>query len=119
MTTHWHITAWLITLILVVVVYAQYSRGGGKGAKITHMILRVLYLLVILTGVELFYRFTIWNGESIAKVVLGVLTIGLMEMLLIRKKKAKSVTGMWVGFIIVLLLTLALGLRLPLGFKIF
>ncbi|MEC1261600.1 YisL family protein [Bacillus swezeyi] len=117
--THMHITTWVIALILVIVSYGLYSAGNRKGAKIAHMILRLFYILIILTGAELLFRFTVWNGEYIAKAVLGLVTVGLMEMLLIRRKKEKSITGIWVGFIVVLLLTIALGLRLPLGFKVF
>lgn len=114
-----HITTWVIALILVIVAYGLYSAGNSKGAKITHMILRLFYILIIITGAQLLFMFTAWNGEYIAKAILGLVTVGLMEMLLIRKKKDKGMTGIWIGFIVVLLLTIALGLRLPLGFKIF
>ncbi|MFN2747057.1 MULTISPECIES: YisL family protein [Bacillus] len=117
--THMHITTWVIALILVFVAYGLYSAGNHKGAKITHMVLRLFYILIILTGGQLLFMFKSWNGEYIGKAVLGLLTVGLMEMLLIRKKKEKSITGIWVGFIVILLLTIALGLRLPLGFKVF
>ena len=70
-------------------------------------------------GAQLFLKFTAWNGEYIAKALLGLITIGFMEMLLIRRKNGKAATGIWIGFIVVLLLTVVLGLRLPLGFKVF
>lgn len=117
--THMHITSWVIALILVFVAYGLYSSGNSKGAKITHMILRLFYIIVIITGAQLFLMFTAWNGEYIAKALLGLITIGFMEMLLIRRKNGKAATGIWIGFIVVLLLTVALGLRLPLGFKVF
>lgn len=123
MVTHWHITAWVIALILVFVTYALYAVKNERGAKIAHMVLRLFYILVILTGAEILFRFAAWTnvytGEYIGKTVLGLVTVGLMEMLLIRKRKGKPIIGIWIGFIIVLLLTIALGLRLPLGFKTF
>ncbi len=61
-----------------------------EGRKITHMILRLFYILIILTGAELFVRFANWNGEYAGKMILGIITIGLMEMLLIRKKKTNQ-----------------------------
>lgn len=85
--THLHITTWVVALILLFVSYSLYSSGSAKGAKITHMILRLFYILIILTGAELFVRFANWNGEYAGKMILGIITIGLMEMLLIRKKK--------------------------------
>ncbi|MCY7916566.1 YisL family protein [Bacillus vallismortis] len=117
--THLHITTWVVALILLFVSYSLYSSRNAKGAKITHMILRLFYILIILTGVELFVRFANWNGEYAGKIILGIITIGLMEMLLIRKKKEKSTGGLWIGFVIVLVLTVLLGLHLPIGFHLF
>ncbi|KIN50119.1 YisL family protein [Bacillus subtilis] len=117
--THLHITTWVVALILLFVSYSLYSSGSAKGAKITHMILRFFYILIILTGAELFVRFANWNGEYAGKMILGIITVGLMEMLLIRKKKEKSTGGLWIGFVIVLLLTVLLGLHLPIGFQLF
>ena len=117
--THWHITSWVVALILVFVSYGLYGAGKAKGAKITHMILRLFYIIIILTGAELFVRFANWNGEYAGKMLLGIITIGLMEMLVIRKKKGKSTGGLWIGFIIVLVLTVLLGLHLPIGYHVF
>ncbi|MDO3659999.1 YisL family protein [Bacillus sp. C28GYM-DRY-1] len=117
--THLHITTWVVALILLFVSYSLYSSRSAKGAKITHMILRLFYILIIWTGAELFVRFANWNGEYAGKMILGIITIGLMEMLLIRKKKEKSTGGLWIGFVIVLVLTVLLGLHLPIGFQLF
>ncbi|RPK07277.1 hypothetical protein BSBH6_00901 [Bacillus subtilis] len=117
--THLHITTWVVALILLFVSYSLYASGSAKGGKITHMILRLFYILIILTGAELFVRFANWNGEYAGKMILGIITIGLMEMLLIRKKKEKSTGGLWIVFVIVLVLTVLLGLHLPIGFQLF
>ncbi|MBU2660652.1 YisL family protein [Bacillus cabrialesii] len=117
--THLHITTWVVALILLFVSYSLYASGSAKGGKITHMILRLFYILIILTGAWLFVRFANWNGEYAGKMILGIITIGLMEMLLIRKKKEKSTGGLWIGFVIVLVLTVLLGLHLPIGFQLF
>ncbi|MFJ5794945.1 YisL family protein [Bacillus atrophaeus] len=117
--THMHIASWIVALILLFVSYGFYSSRSAKGAKITHMILRLFYILIILTGAELFIRFANFNGEYAGKMLLGIITIGLMEMILIRKKKEKSTGGLWIGFIIVLVLTVLLGLHLPIGFHLF
>lgn len=50
--THWHITSWVVALILVFVSYGLYGAGKAKGAKITHMILRLFYIIIILTGAD-------------------------------------------------------------------
>jgi hypothetical protein len=118
-STHLHITTWVIGLIFVFITFAMYSSENAKGAKISHMILRLIYLLIIATGADLLFRMNQWNGEYISKAILGLVSITFMELLLIRRKKQKSTTGMWVGFILAIIITIALGLRLPLGFKFF
>ncbi len=70
--THLHITTWVVALILLFVSYSLYSSGSAKGAKITHMILRLFYILIILTGAELFVRFANWNGEYAGKMILAL-----------------------------------------------
>lgn len=54
--THMHITSWVIALILVFVAYGLYSSGNSKGAKITHMILRLFYIIVIITGAQALFK---------------------------------------------------------------
>ncbi|MEI4791029.1 YisL family protein [Bacillus sp. FJAT-53060] len=122
MGTHLHITAWVLGIILFFVAFALVGKND-KGSKIVHMIVRVFYLLIIATGAELYVRTGMkipgFQGEYIGKMVLGILVIGLMELILVRKKKGKSVTGVFIGFIVIVIVTILLGLRLPIGFHIF
>lgn len=102
--THWHITSWVVALILVFVSYGLYGSGKAKGAKITHMILRLFYIIIILTGAELFVRFANWNGEYAGKCRWHHYhrTDGNARH---PQEKGKSTGGLWIGFIIVLVLT--------------
>ncbi|MBR0614295.1 YisL family protein [Bacillus safensis] len=122
MGTHLHITAWVLGIILFFVAFALAGKND-KGAKIVHMIVRLFYLIIIATGVELYVRTGMkipgYVGEYIGKMILGILVIGFMEMVLVRKKKGKSVTGVLIGFIVFAIVTILLGLRLPIGFHIF
>ncbi|MDM5297455.1 YisL family protein [Bacillus pumilus] len=122
MGTHLHITVWVLGIILFFVAFALAGKHD-KGAKIVHMIVRLLYLLIIATGVELYVRTGMnipsFQGEYFGKMILGILVIGLMEMVLVRKKKGKSVKGVFVGFLVIAIVTILLGLRLPIGFHIF
>jgi uncharacterized membrane protein SirB2 len=116
--THLHITTWALAVILFFVVLGIGS--NKKSGKIVHMILRLFYILVILSGVELIFRYNVFNsgqsGEYIAKIIIGIIVIALMEMILVRKGKEKPTKGLWIGFIIALILVVLLGFRLPLGF---
>ncbi|SFL37909.1 Protein of unknown function [Gracilibacillus orientalis] len=125
--THLHITAWVVGLILLFVSYAMY-KNGSKAGKIVHMILRLDYLFIIITGVILFINnlaaYTNSGGgtlgEVIVKMIAGFWVVGAMEMLLGKTSKSKPAKGAWTQLIIALLIALVLGLgRLPIGFQFF
>lgn len=113
-TTHMHITTWVIALVLFLI-----AALSGKKMKSVHMILRLMYILVIVTGMSLFLEWRDKISESgmnyDMKVLFGILVIGFMEMVLVRKNKGKSVNMFWVLFGIVLLITLYLGFSMGIG----
>lgn len=111
---HAHITAWLLGIILFIVAVSM-KNGNEKTQKIVHMILRLFYILILVSGLVILFSGISINGEYIGKAVLGFLVIGMMEMILTRGRKGKSTGLFWVLFIIILILTISLGLRLPLG----
>lgn len=117
-TTHLHIFTWVVGIILFVI--AAVMAKGSKGRKITHMILRLFYILIIITGAFLFFK---WSSSDAMlygiKFLMGIVTIGLMEMTLIRQNKNKPATVMVVLFIISLLVTMFLGFKLPVGMQFF
>ncbi|PPA72365.1 YisL family protein [Jeotgalibacillus proteolyticus] len=117
-TTHLHITTWVLGLVLFFVAYSLHKKGNEKASKISHMILRVFYILIIITGAALFFIHSSIDAALYGvKFILGILVIGFMEMVLVRSKKGKSVQVMWILLIIALLATLYLGFRLPVGFN--
>ncbi|MEW9501627.1 YisL family protein [Jeotgalibacillus marinus] len=119
-TTHLHITTWVIGLILFFVAVGLHKSGQVKGSKISHMVLRLFYLLIIGTGAALFFiHSSIDPALYGVKFLLGVLVIGFMEMVLVRSKKGKPTGVMWILLILALLGTLYLGFRLPVGFNFF
>lgn len=117
--THMHITTWVLAVILLIVASTLLKKGDQKAYKMTHMILRVDYLLIILTGGLLLMQLSNINGEYIGKTILGVLVIAFMEMVLVKMSKGKSAKVFTIAFVIVLLLTIAMGLQLPMGFDLF
>ncbi|MDR7239909.1 YisL family protein [Neobacillus drentensis] len=113
---HGHISAWLLALILFVVALFLHKGGKEKGAKIVKMILRVLYLLIIATGVGLLfsvYKIDVWY---ILKAVVGLWIIGLFEMILSRVANNRRTSVFWIQFVIAWVLVLYLGGRLPMSF---
>jgi len=110
-STHLHITTWVVALILFFVALASAK------PKVVHMILRLFYILIIITGVALFMKGMDY-GEGMLyglKFLGGILVIGMMEMTLVKKAKAKPYTTFLVLVFVFFLITLFLGFKLPMG----
>ncbi|SRR5690606_6763327 len=117
--THAHITTWVIALILFLIALALH-KNAGKGFKMTHMLLRLFYILIIITGALLFFKHqTIDSALYGMKFLLGLIVISMFEMVLVRLSKGKRAIVPSIILIISFILTLYLGLYLPLGFKLF
>ncbi|MGR9593791.1 MULTISPECIES: YisL family protein [Bacillus cereus group] len=118
---HMHITAWALGLILFFVAYSLYSAGRkGKGV---HMGLRLVYIIIIATGVTLYLQtdindkiYHMWYG---LKMLAGILVIAGMEMVLVKMSKNKPTGAVWGLFIVALVAVIYLGLKLPSGWYVF
>lgn len=118
-TTHFHIFTWVVGIIVFLV--AAVLANGTKGKKITHMIARLFYVLILFSGVMLFMKSMNYGmgAQYGIKFLLGLLTIGMMEMVLVRSEKGKSVTLFWVLFFVFLFATMFMGFKLPMGEQFF
>lgn len=117
-STHLHIFSWVVGIIVFLIAATQPL--DSKGRKILKMVLRVFYILIIGTGLALFIKYM--SGDAAlygVKFLFGILTIGMMEMVLARQGKNKSAQLFWILFAISVLVTVALGLHLPFGLKLF
>lgn len=84
---HLHITSWVIAFVLVGLV-TTFARGGReKAAKISHMILRVFYLLILYSGGSLFASYSVYGALIIIKVLVGLWVIAAMEMVCVKYKR--------------------------------
>lgn len=109
-STHLHITTWVVAIVLFLIAAAKPNKG-------LQMALRLLYILIIITGGALFIE-AIDYGQGMdygIKFILGILVIGMMEMVLVRKSKDKPTTVFWILFAVFLFLTLFYGFKLPMG----
>lgn len=120
--THLHITSWALGLILFIIALILYKKSSEKPATIVHMILRLVYLFIIITGGLLTWDYIQGYtmpmlGEAIVKALAGLWLVVMMELILVSTKKGKPVTGKWVQFFIALVIVIILGFfRLPMGF---
>lgn len=113
-STHFHIFTWVVGVVMFIVSAAMAV--DSKGRKITHMIARLFYLLILISGAFLFFKHSSIDAALYGvKFLIGLITIGLMEMILVRSSKGKKVSTLWIVFFIVLVATAALGFYLPIG----
>ncbi len=113
---HGHVTAWALALILFIVALFLQSGGKEKAAKIIQMILRVLYLVIIATGVGLLFMVSNLSVMYILKAVVGLWIIGLFEMILSRAANKRRTSVFWIQFVIAWALVLYLGfVKLPMS----
>jgi hypothetical protein len=105
---HAHVTTWFLALILFFVSFNLLKKGKLKPQKITHMVLRVFYLLILATGGHLLglYQFT---GIALVKSFIGLLVIIAMELVLVRGKKGKSTKSFFILLGIAFVLALYFG----------
>ena len=121
-TTHLHITTWVVGLVLFFI--AAFSAKQLTGV---HMTLRLFYILIIISGAALFMEHrdmiaSMNDGSGMTydmKFMFGILLIGFMEMILVRKNKGKSTTVVWALFAISLIVVLYLGLGGGIGLNLF
>jgi hypothetical protein len=116
---HAHMTTWFLALILFFVAFGLHKSGKEKGFKVLKMILRVLYILILATGLGLIFSLSTISFLYIVKVAVGLWVIAMIEMILGRTAKGAPTKGLWIQFIIALLLVLYLGFSLPLGSDLF
>jgi len=118
---HAHITSWALALILFIVTFVLLKNGNTKQAKVFSMILRVLYIAIIVTGIMLYLDVmnVIKDPLYHLKMLFGLLTIGMLEMLLVRITKGKSTPVFWTLLVVALGVTVYCGLALPLGWAPF
>ena len=121
---HLHLTTIVLAVILYVIALVFYQKGGqGNAGKMSHMILRADYIFLIFSGLIVYIQ----NMEGIGnmngghmfygiKVLFGLAVVGLMEMSLIKTQKgAGAANTLKIIAIIVLVITVGLGIYLPLG----
>ncbi|WP_414055967.1 YisL family protein [Macrococcus equi] len=115
---HLHIMSWVVLLIVFFAAYENFSDrlGPSKYFKPLMMVLRIFALLTIVSGCFIFFKSM--NVDAMMygfKFLLGLITIGLMEMTLARKKKKKPSRNFFFMVILAAILTIGLGAHLPLG----
>ncbi|MBM7554083.1 DUF1516 family protein [Thalassobacillus pellis] len=113
---HLHITSWVIALALLILVLTFSRAGRAKPAKITQMILRLDYLLILYSGGSLFASYASIDLLVIVKLLVGLWAIASIEMVAIKVSKSESASSWWIQLLAAFALALILGFGiLPMG----
>jgi len=111
--TNLHITSWVVAIILFITAIVLTKNKNEKPAKVVSMILRLFYLFIIGTGIQLYLLVDPSLGYHI-KALLGILVIVFMELVLAGIKRGKSTKIYWILWLIILVATIYMGFTLPL-----
>jgi uncharacterized membrane protein SirB2 len=106
-----HVGAWETALVLLIVSYILYRANKHTIANILHMILRLMAVIIVGSGVWMLFQFHATDVLYYVKGLLGIVTIGLMEMALVRGKKNTPSVGFFAGALVMLVLVILIGYR--------
>lgn len=113
-----HMVAWIAIVILTITAFVSYKKNE-KMATILQMIDRVFYIIVIGSGIFIAkYGFADHLLLTILKILLGIMVIGIIEMLFSYQKKKKPTMLFSILFGILTILTIALGFYLSSGYPL-
>lgn len=116
---HLHLTAIVIALVFFFITYFSIKNPGdpdAEYAKAPHMVARLFYVIVLVSGLVLFIQAMGINGMLYGlKFLAGLFTVGLMEMAVVRKRKKSAGQPLFISFLVLAVITISLGIYLPLG----
>ncbi|MBC1458961.1 YisL family protein [Listeria newyorkensis] len=119
MWSYIHLISWVGIVVFTLVALVIYKKSA-KVFTIMQMCNRVLYITVILSGIMMMqYSFGEHIVVSIFKILLGLATIGVVEMLLVYRKKEKPSKLFFVLFIVCVIATVSVGFYLSGGRPLF
>ncbi|MFD2617129.1 DUF1516 family protein [Terrilactibacillus laevilacticus] len=107
-----HVASWTILLIFFFFGFVLNTLDVVQGNKIIHLIARVFYIVVFLTGLHLVTNYGMNEHEwvwPIIKMCFGLFVILSIEGILVRLKKQKKTGVYWVLFAVGLIGTFGIG----------
>ncbi|WP_408868911.1 DUF1516 family protein [Brochothrix campestris] len=109
-----HASSWAILIVLLIAAAMLYSNKVIKVGTIVHMILRLMYVVMLVSGCGMLFLAIDNSGMNsftwtfLGKAVLAIAMMGVSEMLLIRIKKQKTSLVMWIVDIVLLVAILGI-----------
>lgn len=110
-----HVGSWELAFVLLIIGYILYRVGKAKAGKVVHMILRLMIVIILLSGAGLLFSYHASDFYYYVKAILGIVVFGLMEMSLGRASRKQPSLGFFIGAIVVMVLVILLGYRVFAG----
>jgi hypothetical protein len=111
---HPHAYFWIILVVLFFATYFLMRANKAKGAKITHMILRLFYVIMLGSGIGLLVSLN-FASSYILKGILAFSLVYFMESILVKTKKDsfgnKPQVYYWIMCSVTLVLVVLMGYR--------
>lgn len=112
MNTHLHIAAWVVAFILLFAVVLLYKKGNEKAGKIVQMVLRLFYLVILISGIQLLWMYFHGSDKlifALLKAFAGLWVVASMEMVSVKTSKGNPTGASWVQVLIAFVVTVILG----------
>ncbi|MGG1658515.1 YisL family protein [Brevibacillus sp. NRS-1366] len=106
-----HIGGWEVAFVLLIVGYILYRLGKAKAGKIVHMLLRLMIVIILVSGLWMLFQYHASDFYFYVKGILAIITFGLMEMSLGRARRQDASLGFFIGALVVMVLVIMLGYR--------
>lgn len=107
-----HVGGWEVAFVLLIIGYILYRVGKAKAGKIVHMLLRLMIVIVLLSGAGLLFSYHASDFYFYVKGILAIVAFGLMEMSMGRASRKQPSIGFFIGALVVLVLVILLGYRI-------
>jgi len=107
-----HVGGWEVAFVLLIIGYILYRTGKAKAGKIIHMILRLMIVIILVSGLGLLFGYHASDVYYYVKAILAIVVFGLMEMSMGRASRQQPSLGFFIGAIVVMVLVILLGYRI-------
>lgn len=106
-----HVGSWEVAFVLLIVGYILLRVGKAKAGKIVHMLLRLMMVIILVSGAWLLFQYRAGDIYYYVKGLAAIITFGLMEMSLGRAARKQASIGFFIGALVVMVLVILLGYR--------
>ena len=106
-----HVGAWEVAIVLLLVGYILYRLDKQKAAKVIQMILRLLYVVIVGSGLWMLFQFHSSDPLYYLKGLLGIATIALAEIALKRAAHRHPSLSYLVAALVLFVVVILIGYR--------